>query len=64
MLISTKTLQLNVTVNNMGVLDANNVAATLTTSDTNIIITDGSHLFETIPAGHFSHRVQRIYAFG
>ncbi len=42
---------LNVTVKNIGVLTASNVAGTLSTSDTNVTITSGSFNFGSIAAG-------------
>jgi len=44
-------ITLNVTVNNIGIFNASNVIGTLTTSDTNVIITSASFNFGTIPAG-------------
>ena len=44
-------VQLDLTVSNIGIMTAYNVSATIATSDTNIIITDNSFLFDSIPAG-------------
>jgi len=46
-----ESILLNVTVKNIGVLTASNVAGTLSTSDTNVIITSGSFNFDSIAAG-------------
>lgn len=42
---------LNVTVNNIGVLEATNVTGTIATLDTNVILTSTSFIFDTIPPG-------------
>ena len=46
-----ESILLNVTVKNIGVLTASNVAGTLSTSDTNVTITSGSFNFGSIAAG-------------
>ncbi len=42
---------LNVTVNNIGVMEASNVTGTIATTDTNVVLTSTSFNFGTIPAG-------------
>lgn len=42
---------LNVTVNNIGVEEATNVVGTISTSDTNVVLTATNFTFDTIPAG-------------
>ncbi|MEI6885653.1 MAG: C25 family cysteine peptidase [Bacteroidota bacterium] len=44
-------ISLNVTLNNVGVIASGNVNGTLSTSDTNIVITQALHSFGTIPMG-------------
>jgi hypothetical protein len=44
-------ITLNVGVNNVGVMTAYNVTATISTSDTNIVITDNTFVYDSIPAG-------------
>jgi hypothetical protein len=46
-----ETVQLDLTVGNIGILTAYNVSSTITTSDTNIIITDNFFVFDSVPAG-------------
>ncbi len=46
-----ETVKLNVTVHNMGVLEATNVVGTISTSDTNVTVTSNSYSFGSIPAG-------------
>jgi hypothetical protein len=46
-----ESVKLNVTVHNMGVAAATGVQGTLSTADTNVLITAGSYTFGSIPAG-------------
>jgi hypothetical protein len=42
---------LNVTINNIGVQTATSITGTLSTSDTNVIVTSSTFFFDSIPAG-------------
>jgi hypothetical protein len=44
-------ITLNLTVSNVGVLTADNIAATLATSDTNVIVTGNTFALDSLPSG-------------
>ncbi len=44
-------ITLDVSVTNMGVATAYNISATLTTTDTNVLVTDDFYLIDSVPAG-------------
>lgn len=46
-----ETVQLDVTVSNLGVQTAYNVTSTISATDTNIVITNNTFTFDSIPAG-------------
>jgi len=46
-----ESITLNMTVNNIGVLTASAVTGTLITTDTNVVVTDNSCFFDSVPPG-------------
>ncbi|HNW76480.1 MAG TPA: C25 family cysteine peptidase [Bacteroidales bacterium] len=46
-----ETIGLDLTISNMGVLTASNVITTISTADTNVVISDSSFAFDSIPSG-------------
>ena len=49
-----ESIKLNVTAKNIGVLTANNVTGTISTTDANVVITSGTYNFGTIPPNGYS----------
>ncbi len=46
-----ESITLDMTVNNIGIMTANAISATLVTTDTNVVVTDNTCVFDSVPPG-------------